>query len=107
MGRNLLPLGSVVLLREGVKKIMICGRIQAKEGSDEIYDYSGCLYPEGLVGPGSIFFFNDQDIDRLYFVGFQDEEELVYNGEMLSQLGELEIRDGIIAEKKSSNELLF
>ena len=35
-----LPIGSVVLLEGGNKRIMICGRIQAQAGSDIIYDYS-------------------------------------------------------------------
>lgn len=99
MERNLLPLGSVVLLKNGAKRLMICGRIQTKEGSDKIFDYSACLYPEGLLGEESVFFFNDNDIDRLFFIGFQDEEELIYNGETLNKLGELEIRDGMIVEK--------
>ena len=52
-----LPVGSVVLLKGGNKRIMICGRIQAQAGSDIIYDYSACYYPEG-IDPTSIFLFN-------------------------------------------------
>ncbi len=104
MSKYLLPIGSVVLLKEGKKKLMICGRIQVREGSDKIYDYSACLYPEGLLGPNSIFFFNDEDINRVYFIGFQDEEEIIYNGERLSNLGELELRDGVIVEKDNPEE---
>ena len=99
MARNLLPLGSVVLLKDGTKRLVICGRIQARAESDEIYDYSAALYPEGIVGPESMFFFNHEAIERVYFIGFQDEEELTYNKEVLSELGELEIRDGEIVEK--------
>ena len=29
---------------------MICGRIQTKAGDETIYDYSACLYPEGILG---------------------------------------------------------
>lgn len=53
-----LPVGSVVLLKGGNKRIMICGRIQAQAGSDIIYDYSACYYPEGIIDPQSMFFFN-------------------------------------------------
>ena len=42
MYKNLLPIGSVVLLKGGDKKIMVCGRIQAKDGENAIYDYSAC-----------------------------------------------------------------
>mgnify|MGYP003560431573 CR=1 FL=1 len=40
MYKDLLPIGSVVLLKGGDKKIMVCGRIQDKEGENTIYDYS-------------------------------------------------------------------
>ena len=99
MGRKLLPIGSVVLLKDGTKRVMICGRIQSKAGDDTIYDYSACLYPEGIVDPSSMYFFNHDVIDRVFFMGFQDQEELAYNA-AIEKLGELEIRDGIIVEKQ-------
>lgn len=41
--RELLPLGSVVALYNGTKKLMVIGRIQKAVESDEVYDYSACL----------------------------------------------------------------
>jgi hypothetical protein len=95
-----LPIGSVVLLEGGNKRIMICGRIQAQAGSDIIYDYSACYYPEGIVDPKSMFFFNRDAIETVYFRGYEDQDELDYRYE-LEQLGELEIRDGVIVSKES------
>lgn len=95
-----LPIGSVVLLKGGNKRIMICGRIQAQAGSDIIYDYSACYYPEGIVDPQSMFFFNRDAIETVYFRGYEDQDELDYRHE-LEQLGELEIRDGVIVSKES------
>ena len=95
-----LPIGSVVLLEGGNKRIMICGRIQAQAGSDIIYDYSACYYPEGIVDPKSMFFFNRDAIETVYFRGYEDQDELDYRHE-LEQLGELEIRDGVIVSKES------
>ena len=95
-----LPIGSVVLLEGGNKRIMICGRIQAQAGSDIIYDYSACYYPEGIVDPKSMFFFNRDAIETVYFRGYEDQDELDYRHE-LEQLGELEIRDGMIVAKGS------
>ena len=100
-----LPIGTVVLLKEGSKKLMICGRIQTRENSDEIYDYSGCLYPEGIIGPDSMFFFNQENIDTIYFIGFQDSEELDYRENYLNKLGELTVQDGMIVEKNSENHI--
>lgn len=70
-----LPIGSVVLLEGGNKRIMICGRIQAQAGSDIIYDYSACYYPEGIVDPKSMFFFNRDAIETVYFRGYEDQDE--------------------------------
>lgn len=100
MYKNLLPIGSVVLLKGGEKRIMICGRIQAKAGENEIYDYSACYYPQGIVDPTSMFFFNRDAIDRVFFIGFQDAEEIAFKEQVLDQLGELEIKDGTIVPKK-------
>lgn len=94
-----LPVGSVVMLNGGEKRVMICGRIQAQAGTDVIYDYSACYYPEGIIDPKSMFFFNRDAIETVYFRGYEDQEELDYRHNVLDQLGELEIRDGMIVSK--------
>ena len=69
------PLGSIVIVRGGVKKIAIIARgIAAKiDGSPKLFDYAGCLYPEGLVGE-QVMYFNHADIAKLVFTGFTDED---------------------------------
>lgn len=96
MYKNLLPIGSVVLLKGGQKRIMITGRILTRAGSDTIYDYSACYYPQGIVSEDSTFFFNRDAIDKVFFLGFQDGEELAFRTEVLGKLGKLEVRDGRI-----------
>ncbi len=95
MYKDLLPIGSVVKLTEGERSVMICGRIVVAEGSDEIYDYVGCIYPEGMAG-ADVIFFNRDAIELLLFVGFQDSEELTYRSEVLDDLGELAVVNGEI-----------
>ena len=96
MYQNLLPIGSVVLHKGGQKRVMITGRIQTRTGEDTIYDYSACYYPQGIVSSDSMFFFNRDAIDRVFFIGFQDGEELTYRMDILGKLGKLEVRDGRI-----------
>lgn len=100
MYKNLLPIGSIVLLKGGEKRIMICGRIQSKDGENTIYDYSACYYPEGIIDPNSMFFFNRDAIDTVFFIGFQDKEELAFRQNVLDELGELEIKDGKIVPRQ-------
>ena len=75
----MLPIGSIVYLKEGTSKLMILNRgpiLPAEEtGGEEIwYDYSGCFYPQG-VDPNNVFYFNEENIDEIVFEGFKDEEE--------------------------------
>lgn len=100
MYKDLLPIGSVVLLKGGEKRIMICGRIQAKAEDETIYDYSACYYPQGTISSDSMFFFNRDAIDRVFFIGFQDAEELAYRHEVLDKLRELAIKEGQIVPKE-------
>ena len=102
MHKGLLPVGSVVLLKGGNKRIVICGRIQARVAeTPEIYDYSACYYPEGIMDPKDMIFFNHDAIDQIFFRGYEDEEELSFRQNVLDQLGELEVRDGQIVPKES------
>ena len=101
MYEDLMPLGSVVLLKGAKTKLMITGRILVSTTDDKLYDYSGCIYPLGMTDNEGFYFFNRDDIERIYFIGFQDEEELTYREEVLSQLGELEVRDGQIVPVES------
>jgi hypothetical protein len=82
--KEYLPIGSVVLLKGGTKRIMICGRVQRQVDNDVIWDYSACLYPEGFIDPNELFLFNNEDIERLYFIGMQDAEEIEFR-RMLSE----------------------
>lgn len=100
MYKNLLPIGSVVLLKGGNKRVMICGRVQNRAGTNEIYDYSACFFPEGIVNPNNMFFFNRDAIETVFFIGLQDKEELDFRAAVLDQLGDLEVRDGQIVAKK-------
>ena len=40
--KDLLPIGSVVTLKEGTKKLMIMGRLQQNMKTKKLYDYAGC-----------------------------------------------------------------
>lgn len=88
MMKELLPIGSVVMLKGGNKRVMICGRIQTKVNEDKIYDYSACYYPEGIINPRELFLFDNEDIDMVYFVGLQDVEEFKFRDYIDQQLKE-------------------
>ena len=72
--RELLPIGSVVALKEASKKTMIYGVKQINKGNGVEYDYLGVVYPEGNMGDGTQFFFNHEAIEQVFFRGYEDEE---------------------------------
>ena len=71
---ELLPIGSVVLLEGGKKRLMVFGVNQKKGDTGEEFDYIGVIYPEGNVGNQGQFLFNHKDIAQVYFRGFEDSE---------------------------------
>lgn len=72
--RNLLPIGTIVLLKEAQKKLMIHGVKQTDKKTGIEYDYIGVLYPEGNVSEEMMFLFNDEHIEEIIFRGYEDEE---------------------------------
>ncbi|MDR1002734.1 MAG: DUF4176 domain-containing protein [Oscillospiraceae bacterium] len=76
--KKYLPIGSVVLLKGGQKRVMIYGRLQRQVSNEAVWDYIGCLYPEGNISEEYTFLFNHGQIDTVYFIGFQDGEELEF-----------------------------
>lgn len=75
MKNKYLPIGSIVLLKEGKKRIMITGYYVTNVSDNKIYDYSACIYPEGIVDNKTIILFNHEDISNIIFTGYSDEEE--------------------------------
>ena len=71
---ELLPIGSIVLLKDANKRLMIYGVGQTDQSENKEYDYIGVMYPEGNMGDGSQYLFNHSDIERLDFRGFEDPE---------------------------------
>lgn len=72
--KELLPVGSVVLLKNGKKRVMIFGVKQTDKNSGKEYDYISVLYPEGNMGEIGQYLFNHSDIEEIFFRGYEDEE---------------------------------
>ena len=71
----LLPIGSIVLLKGGAKKLMIIGIKPVKEDEpDRVYDYIGVVYPEGFIGNEYNFLFDHDNITDVIFRGYENPE---------------------------------
>lgn len=79
MFKGLLPIGTVVLIKGSTKKVMIMGVCQkSAKNPEQIWDYSGVLFPEGFLAPDKIFMFNNEQIERVFALGYQDEEQIAF-----------------------------
>lgn len=68
-----LPIGSLVLLKNELRKIMILGYDQKLiSDTTKSFDYVGCFFPEGYVSALKNVLFNKDDIKSIYFLGCHD-----------------------------------
>jgi len=75
-----LPLGSIVVVKGNLKKLMIIARgVMAGSGENgRLLDYGAVMYPEGLVDENMLFF-NHKDIYKVVFEGYSDPDDEMMN----------------------------
>lgn len=85
MKERFLPIGTVLLLKGGKKEVMITSycifptNIQIKEGKavkpdQKMYEYGGCIYPEGILDTSMSCAFNHSQIEKIVHMGYENEE---------------------------------
>ena len=90
MIEKFLPIGSVVLLKGGKKKVMITGygifpaNTQIKNGQEikpkkKLYEYGGCIYPEGIIDSKLVCAFDHEQIEEICFIGYETDESKQIN----------------------------
>lgn len=95
-----LPIGTVVMLKGGTKRVMISGfcAIEGQNsGKNKMWDYSGCLYPEGFLSSNQTCLFDHEQIEKVYHYGLVDEEEEKFK----AQLNELILGTNTTIEEKN------
>ncbi|MBR6770727.1 MAG: DUF4176 domain-containing protein [Lachnospiraceae bacterium] len=74
-----LPIGSIVILENAVKRVMILGYCQYKAGEmTKIYDYVGCPFPEGFISSDKMVLFDHAQIKHIFALGYQNEEQFIF-----------------------------
>ena len=89
--KKYLTIGTVVLLKNGKKRIMITGFcVIPEEDKNKMFDYTGVLFPEGAIDSKQGLMFDHNQIDKIYHLGLSDEEEKQFKeklDEVISQGG--------------------
>lgn len=99
---NYLPLGTIIIAKgEAKRKVMIIARgmLIDIEGSMRLFDYGGCLYPEGFFGD-RVLYFNDEDIEDILFKGYSDEDDKNKIEQIKKWVEEHDIEKGNVTELK-------
>ena len=87
---GLLPVGSVVLLKNGSHKVMIIGYCQKLvSGKEQIFDYVACLFPEGFISADKNYLFNQEQVDKVYHVGYQTDGQFAFAERMENAIEKL------------------
>ena len=73
---NYYTIGTDVNLNGEKRPLMIYGRKQLQTSSNMIWDYVACLYPEGNLGEEYNIFFQQEEIDRVLYRGYDSELDL-------------------------------
>lgn len=95
--KKYLPLGSVVLIKGAKKRVMIIGYATIDTAKkDKVYDYCACLYPEGVLSTEQTIIFNHDDIDRIYCLGFSDDEQKEFAKKLHEELTDEKITEMLI-----------
>ena len=105
--KKYLPLGSVVLMKDAKKRIMITGyAVKAPESGDRLWDYIGCLWPEGMIAPDKNLLFDHKDIQQIFAIGYSDDEQKRFMS-VLDKATEIKEQreNNVVEQQKESNDM--
>ena len=83
VGEKYLPVGTICLLKDGTKKVMVTGFcIKSPEIQDKVFDYIGCLYPEGVISSDQNLLFDHSQIVQIFHKGYITPEETEFKNKL-------------------------
>ncbi len=93
MEHEILPIGTVVELKNSTTLVMIGGYLSiADADSEKVWDYSGFFYPIGYVNNNEIISFDHDQIETVIAYGYRDIEEESFTAKVRKAKEELDAR---------------
>lgn len=78
MKDKFLPVGTIVILKNGTKKIMITSYLvitgSKEDDKKKMFDYGGYPFPVGMLESGYALGFNHDQIDKVIHMGHEDDD---------------------------------
>lgn len=85
MMEKFLPIGTVILMKNATKTLMITGYCSSvPEQLDKVYDYVGCLFPEGNLAGDDVALFNHDQIGTIVHMGLNNQEFQELNNKIVA-----------------------
>lgn len=103
MKEKYLPIGTVVRLKNGTKKMMIIGfmaSVKTEDNNTSSYDYIGCLYPEGFISVDNMLLFQHDQIEEVYNEPYADEESGAFHAKLTSVSQEISTIETLDSDKE-------
>lgn len=76
---KLMPLGSVLKLKNSLSLIMITGYYAVDEEKNIVKPYIGINYPLGLSRKIQYILFDENSVEKIFHYGYEDEKVKKYN----------------------------
>lgn len=71
-----------------------------------MFDYSACLYPEGVIDSKKTLLFNHEQIEKIHFEGNNDAEFQTLNEKMRTMIKEIKkLKNMTIPEEKQEEQI--
>lgn len=100
------PIGSVIVVRGNVKKVVVIARglMTELDGELQYFDYGAVTYPEGLISD-KLIYFNHKDIQKVVFEGYADEDETLMKENINRWVQKVNLKQGDPYELNVSNRM--
>lgn len=90
MSKKYLPIGTVVKLKEIDKLALIAGYFpQGESRKGYVWDYSAFPYPEGMIDNDKVIQFDNESIEKIIVMGYQDEKQMQFIRVLMSKSDEI------------------
>lgn len=83
MKEKFLPIGTILTLKGATKKVMVIGYLPISQ-NNVMFDYSACIFPEGVLDMNKTLAFNHDKIENIDFMGNKNEEFEKFNKNLIN-----------------------
>lgn len=83
MSNRLLPIGTVVQLKNSTARVMVAGYLsESAARPGYVWDYTGFKFPIGYVNNNEIYCFDQEQIEQIFALGYQDSEQFAFSNKL-------------------------